>query len=542
MDQIDRTMPYQFRSGRARTQRLRGAIRVAKPSSVLPRVLRAPADRLIAALADPARRERIVVAVLLAYVAIWTLYGVLAKSAQDLHPDMSELVAWSRDPQLGYWKHPPLAAYVVGLWFLVFPVADWSYHLLGAANAALTLWIVWRLSADYLGGEKRAVALALLTLVPFYNFHALKYNVNAVLLPLWAATTLFHLRAFCSQRSRDAALAGLFAAASMLGKHWSAFFLAGLALATLVHPGRAAYFRSRAPWITIAVGLTVLAPHLVWLWQHAFSPLSYATQLHTGRSFVSGLIASGGFLLGSAGYVALPVALALAAARPNGAQLRDMVLPKDPHRRLAALAFLLPLLVPAAAAPFMGLELTSLWSMPAFTLLPVLLLSPAGLSLSADGRRAIVLFAATLAFVMLLAAPAVSVVVHRGGVMPAMAHAHLLARAVEAEWRRVSREPIRLVGGEATLAFGTAFYLSDRPSAFPELDRAAAPWVDEARIARQGIVLLCPAHDAGCRAQIDAFTQSRQVARRIEIALTRRHYGVADASGRYSIVIVPPTR
>ena len=28
-----------------------------------------------------------------------------------------------------------------------------------------------------------------LTLVPFYNFHALKFNANAVLTPLWAVAT-----------------------------------------------------------------------------------------------------------------------------------------------------------------------------------------------------------------------------------------------------------------------------------------------------------------------------------------------------------------
>ena len=36
----------------------------------------------------------------------------------------------------------------------------------------IALWIVWRLSADYLDIEKRVVGLALLMLVPFFNFHA----------------------------------------------------------------------------------------------------------------------------------------------------------------------------------------------------------------------------------------------------------------------------------------------------------------------------------------------------------------------------------
>ena len=102
-------------------------------------------ERLLDALADPARRERTVVAVLLAYVALWTLYAVLAKGSQDIHADMSEQFALARELALGYPKHPPLAMLVVRAWFTVFPAADWAYYLLAMANVGLTLWIVWRL-------------------------------------------------------------------------------------------------------------------------------------------------------------------------------------------------------------------------------------------------------------------------------------------------------------------------------------------------------------------------------------------------------------
>ena len=106
-----------------------------------------------------------------------------------MHPDMAELILWSRDLSLGYLKHPPLAAWVVGLWFSIFPLNDWSYYLLAMLMPAIALWIVWRLPADYLDAEKRVAGVALLMLVPFYDFHALKFNVNTVLLPMWAATT-----------------------------------------------------------------------------------------------------------------------------------------------------------------------------------------------------------------------------------------------------------------------------------------------------------------------------------------------------------------
>jgi hypothetical protein len=39
--------------------------------------------------------------------------------------------------------------------------------------ATVALWIAWRMAGRYLPPDKRVLGLALLSLLPFYNFHAL---------------------------------------------------------------------------------------------------------------------------------------------------------------------------------------------------------------------------------------------------------------------------------------------------------------------------------------------------------------------------------
>src|SRR5262249_58763009 len=109
-----------------------------------------------------------------------------------------------------------------------------------------------------------------------------------------------------------------------------------------------------------------------------FAPFSYAMVLHGAGSLASTLADSLGYLLGSAAYVALPVLIVFATARPNRAAVKDMAWPSSPPRRLAAAAFWVVLLAPAVIAPLAGLRLVSLWSMSAFPLLPVMLLSSPG--------------------------------------------------------------------------------------------------------------------------------------------------------------------
>src|SRR5258707_9877052 len=104
-------------------------------------------ERMLDALTDPARCERTAVAVLLGYVALWTLYGTLPKASQDINSDMSEQYVLSRELAWGYPKHPPFAMVVVRAWFAVFPTAEGAVYLLAVATAGPAVWVAWRLSA-----------------------------------------------------------------------------------------------------------------------------------------------------------------------------------------------------------------------------------------------------------------------------------------------------------------------------------------------------------------------------------------------------------
>jgi 4-amino-4-deoxy-L-arabinose transferase-like glycosyltransferase len=485
------------------------------------------------ALTDPARADRAVLASLVAYAVLWAAYATIAKSSQGLHYDMAEVIAWSRDLQLGYLKHPPLAAGIVWLWFSVFPVAEWSYYLLAMTMPAIALWFAWRLSADYLDIEKRVVGIALLTLIPFFNFHALKFNVNTVLIPLWAMTTFWFLRSFETRSRLYAALAGIGAAGCMLGKYWSVFLLAGLALAALIDNRRAIYFRSAAPWITIIAGAIVLAPHVIWLVQHDFAPFGYAMYIHGAKPFGGTLISLLGYLGGSIGYVAIPLIIVLVASWPSRTTLADMIWPSEPKRRLVAAAFWAQFLLPMLGAVASGTEITSLWSMPAWTLLPVLLLSSPKMTLRAIDTRRILVAAVAVPLAMLIAAPAIAVIVHRNGPQPAAAQGQLLAMQLEQIWHQSTPRPLRYVGGDAEIAYSVVAYAYDKPQAVPGMPPPSAT-----QLKQSGMALVCFAEDNACISAARAQAPPDSVV--ISSEIWRNYWGVRGKPQRYSIVIVPP--
>ena len=99
---------------------------------------------------DPKRGAGAIAVTLLVYCALWTLYATISRSSQDIHFDMGEMVAWSRELALGTPKHPPLPIWLTALWFAVFPLQEWAFYLLSMATATLALWVAWMIAGLYL--------------------------------------------------------------------------------------------------------------------------------------------------------------------------------------------------------------------------------------------------------------------------------------------------------------------------------------------------------------------------------------------------------
>jgi hypothetical protein len=495
-----------------------------------------PAERLYDALIDPRRRERAMAWVLCGYALIWTAYGTLAKGSQSIHFDTGEMISWSRADVLGTPKHPPLGAWLLRLWFEVFPSAEWALYLFTMVSATIGLWAAWKVSQRYLDPGKCAAGLALLTLVPFYNFHALKYNANTAPLPFWALTAWWFLVSFETGGLVAAALAGIAAAAAMQSKYWSIFLLAGLVVAALADPRRGRYFRSAAPWVTVACGAAAFAPHVIWLFANDFPPFAFSV-VHVGNS---GALAAGlRYFPDIVAYIALPVVLAAAAARPSWAAVTDTVRPRDPARRTALLAFALPLMLPMLAI-LAQIAVLPLWTIPAMTLLPVVLLSSPQLVVPRIAAVRILVLAIVFPIAMVVAAPVIALVIHRRDSPNDSARYALVADDIGKLWRSASDRPLKIVGGGTNLANGVVFYLPDKPLAYEMLLPAWTPWIDQARIDRDGIAIVCRLDNANCIGAADRIAAGNPGTRQADVAVARRYFGIEGATGRYRIFAVPP--
>jgi hypothetical protein len=141
---------------------------------------------------------------------------------------------------------------------------------------------------------------------------------------------------------------------------------------------------------------------------------------------------------------------------------------------------------------------------------------------------------------MLAAAPGIAMVIHRKGLPRYSDHYRLVAQALEKSWRASTDAPLAFVGGDFDLVNGALFYIHDRAMPFFIIAPALSPWVDEARIAREGIALVCPEAERMCVDAVNERSARAGVATQ-EITLVREYLGIPGPPARYVIAVIPPS-
>ncbi len=401
---------------------------------------------------------------LVCFVAVWTAYLSIAYAGSGLHPDFLETWTLGRHFAWGNPKHPPLMGWVTGAWTSVFPSGNWSLHLMAMTNAALALWAVDLISKRFVTGHKRLLVLLLLMLTPAYQFHAQRFNANAVLLAPWPLATYCFLRAFETRTAIWAISAGLAAAVAMLGKYYSVFLLASFALAALAHPSRRAYFTSASPWISTAAGLSALAPHLYWLATTGAAPFGYAMAAHAGADLPTSLQDSASFVMGLAAAMSLSAVTWVMIA---GYRLRR--LPKDfaamnPGLRLLYYIAIGTIALPVVTALVLGTDLPSLWALQGLFLFVVLVVCGASYPIERFYTvNAAILVAGIAIAAVVIAAPTHALYRNSYGYDEGRNLYRQIAGEVTRRWHELTSVPFSRVSGDDALAFATAFYSPDHP-------------------------------------------------------------------------------
>ncbi len=479
---------------------------------------------------------------LIGFTAVWLAFLAIAYLGGDLHPDVLETWTLGRTFAWGCSKHPPLMGWVARAWTSVFPLTNWSFQLMALTNSAIALWAVDLISRRFVRGDKRIVVLLLLMLLPTYQFHAQRFNANAVLLATWPIATYCFLRSFETRQVVWAVAAGATAALAMLGKYYSVFLIGGFVFAAICHPQRRAYFGSLAPWISTVVGFAALGPHLHWLAMTGAMPFTYALERHTGKALVPSLIEALFFILGVALVLALPTVTWVMIAGNRLKKLSQDFRAMNPGLLLLFLVSVGTIVLPIVTFVGLGSDMPPIWALQGLFLFAILIVCGASYPIErfySVNLAVLVVGIAVLAVVVV--APIHALYRNTHPLNEGRNFYRLSAMELTRLWHQQSDIALPAVGGDEGLAFAMAFYSPDHPVyeerlVFPNTERLPLQTTF-----KRGWAALCFDGDTACIASMQrtAARASRFV--RSQFVLKSTLLGQPGVTQGFTAVVVPPS-
>jgi 4-amino-4-deoxy-L-arabinose transferase-like glycosyltransferase len=425
-----------------------------------------------------------------AHILFWFLLGWFTKPNYPI--DTVVMLAWGHEWQWGYYKHPPLPAWIAEVAFQCTGGSQTGVMLIPWLASGVSLWCVWQLARRVVPTGLAALAAVLLESSYYFNLEAYELNNNTIVRPFWTLTALLVYLAVFERRWWAWGVGGLCLGLGMLAKYDIAILAIVLLLYSVVDPVGRKSWRTGGPGLLLGCALLPVLLHFQWLWKSDFSTIRYLTARALAERNWMDHFRLPLLFVGSQLAAIVPMIAASFPIWPRRLKLRrwksDLA---ANHRYVLVIAFG-PLLLTLLLAGIFCVQLKPMWAGPLITWLPLALLILVPMESSPLGIRRV--WQWTFVFAAILAV--LSVVHDVGG--PYLRHngsrvnfaGRELTREVHERWQVLSDEPLRIVAGDTWLAENVAAYSAERPTVYDGLSSAWSPWTSDMALKSQGGVIL----------------------------------------------------
>lgn len=439
-------------------------------------------------------------AFILCHSLVWTITPAISQPNGPL--DLIELLNWGRHPAWGYWKHPPLPAWVAEPFVQMAGKRLWGAYLASQMAICACFLAVWRFARNFLEPAYALLSVLMLEGVIYYNYMSPEFNHSVLEMPIWSWTSLLLWRALNAGKMRYWLLCGLMAGLGLLNRYTIIFLLISLLAFMLLNAQARKHLAEPGPYIALAAATLTFAPHVIWLFKNDFTPITYALARATsGRGwgpFLDHLVHPLAFASGQA-LVLTPVFIMMGILASRTLLRKGEVADRGFARGFLFIATLGPFLAHLVVSTFAGFSLTTRWGVALWSFIGVFLLyhlRPAPTDAALRRFKYTFLGFAALWVIAFVGnytfLPALTGYVTRG-LFPGQA----IADSVTAQWVSRYGAPLPIVGGDQWLAENVGFYSLDRPDVYVDLNPKKSPWTDDEEFILRGGVIIWNADEDG---------------------------------------------
>lgn len=421
-----------------------------------------------------------------AHLFFWSFVPFLVRD--NLPLDSIEGTIWGHQLQWGYDKNPFLNGWLTALATFLGGHSGWLIYFFSQLSVVLCFWAVWQLAKKIVTPIYALVAVMLLELIQYYNFHAIDFNDNTLELGLWGLAIYYFYKACRSNTFLAWFLTGLFVALGMMAKYYTAALIATMLIFYFSQAETRKQLKTLPPYVGVITFIGIVLPHIIWLCFHDFITVTYVFERAKNKPswtnhFVFPLRFTWELL-----QAFLP-AILLSALFLFGKTSREkpIIINKFDKYFLFLMAFG-PYCLTITLSFIFGITLRAGWGMPLLSLWPIILLIYLRPAFS---KTKCYVFLATI-FTMLFSMLSIYSYSLMASNDPSSANypGIEIANTIAKQWHDTYHTKLAYVAGSRWVGGNIEFYSSDHPSVFVEWDTRRSPWTNLSDLKKKGAVFV----------------------------------------------------
>lgn len=433
------------------------------------------------------------------HLSIWTLLPTLLIKTIPL--DTAEGIVWGREWQWGYYKHPPLAAWLSNIAYQIQGSPGFSLYLLSQLAVILTFWAVWKFSLKLLTPLQALASILCLEGIYFYTFPSIQFNPDILMLPLWALLILKLYETLEKESLTGWISIGILAGLSVLAKYESFVLLIPIFIFMLINNQARKAFQFSGVYLAFIISLVIITPHLIWLYQNNFLPIGYALHSSQLLSNQEAQVNIHSFLTAHIKNLANYLFEQLIAVLP--AFLLLMIFIKQPRQSHMLNKFQKQFLLIIICGPFLftlllsillGIQIKTYWSIPYYSFFATLVLAFLRPFITLKIFKRYVL---SCVFVFILfglgSITALNYLPYKKGhALHLQFPAKKMAAYVTRIWHTHYHTKLSYLAGPKYMVDYVGAYARDHPSVLIDWNPHISPWINEQNLRKKGAIFIWP--------------------------------------------------
>lgn len=400
--------------------------------------------------------------------------------------DVVEGLVWAPHWLIGTYKHPPLPAWIIEISVFLTRDVILGPFIASQLCVGLAYHFIYRLGRLIFDPVRAAAGTILIAASYYFTVPTIEFNHNTIQLPLWACT--IYLYALIRREPKSLFLwiaLGALAGLSFYAKYSYAILLVTLIIATMIESSMRRIWLSPGPWLAMMICIVLIAPHVAWLSDNHFEPITYLSERADSRTASEPLL----FLLTQI-LDHLPMVIPLLVAGLSVLKSSPQALINRSDKKFLRFVTFFPVSLVVVLALISSSKMKDMWGMAMFTPLGLLIIAEIGKEWSfAMLQRAA---AASLSLITLVG---IGFALHSyfifGGQFPRtrwpMAELHEKAEAL---WTNVTDKPLMIIGGTPWIAGLAGNATMPRHDVVIGTNLDHSPWLTADEIETKGALFL----------------------------------------------------